>query len=107
MKAVDGAMIVTQHGERWIEHFESEVGVSSDDLPEICHPAQMLEFQYDLPVYTTVILMARRRSPRQPPASIGGRRGTLTVKLEPRWVRLREEPPDQLLAGGAPLDALP
>lgn len=107
LKAVDAATIVTQNGERWIEHFESEVGYADPDPWEIRRRALVLELKYDLPVYTTVILMSRRRSPPHPPASIGGRRGTLTLMLEPRYVRLWEEPPDKLLGGGAPLDALP
>lgn len=98
LKAVTGAVIVRLD--------ESEVGVTSEDLRQIRRRAQALDLKYDLPVHTTILLTARRRSPATPVASVGGRRGTLTVTVEPRYVRLWEMPPDVLLEGGE-VDAIP
>lgn len=105
LKAVDQSYLVGQNGKKWIEHFEAEVGLSVEDRREITHRANLLAMKSGLPVWTTIVLMSRWRGPANPPRVFESRVGSLTIKLEPRYVKLWEVPAKVLIAGD--LAALP
>lgn len=106
LKAVDGACVLHLDGETWVEHFESEVGLSGEDIEQIRRRAQALDLKHDAAVFTTILLMAERRSPQCPPELLSIERGTLTLQVKPRYIRLWKEAPDELLEG-APVEAAP
>ena len=60
--AVDQAFLVLgRNGEKWIEHFESEMVVSRDDMSKVLRRAVALSYKEDLPVWTSVVLVSRPR----------------------------------------------
>ncbi|MFN7924743.1 MAG: hypothetical protein U0Q16_31865 [Bryobacteraceae bacterium] len=97
LKSVDQAFVVEDKGERWVEHFEAEVGLSAEDRRAIVDRADLLRMKSGLPVWTTVVLMSRHRGPARPPRTLRSRDGSLTVTLRPRWVKLWEIPAAKLV----------
>ena len=106
--SIDEAFVVEQGGEKWVEHFESELVISRDDMRRILRRATLLSFREDAPVWTTVILMSKRHAPAKEIAElIEEERGGLTVSLRLRALKMWETPASMVLDGPPVIEAVP
>ncbi|MFN7924816.1 MAG: hypothetical protein U0Q16_32230 [Bryobacteraceae bacterium] len=97
LRSVDQAFVVEEKKNRWVEHFEAEAGLSAEDRRAIVDRADLLRMKSGLPVWTTIVLMSRHRGPARPPRTLQSREGSITVTLQPRWVKLWEVPAAKLV----------
>ncbi|MFN7921796.1 MAG: hypothetical protein U0Q16_16975 [Bryobacteraceae bacterium] len=102
LKSMDHACVVSDARGRWAEHFEAEVGFSSEDQQAILERNALLKIKLKTPVWTTVILMSKRRGPAKPVRQFGDRSGSLTWKLRPRYIQLWKFPAALFLELGNP-----
>ena len=101
--AMDHAYEFRRGGESFIEHFESEIVLTEEDSHAIVRKGLLLAAAKWLPVWTTIILLARRndnsaRLPSIEPAELG----SYTVHKNIRIVRLWEFDPALVLADREP-----
>ena len=105
--SVDEAYLVERGGEQWVEHFESEMVISRDDMKRIAGRATLLSYKENAPVWTTVILMSEQHAPaREVPELIEEKRGGLTVTVKVNVLKLWQQPARALLESGV-VDVLP
>lgn len=103
IKTIDHAYLLEAGSTRWLEHFEAETVISTGDLEQIACRALLLSYKYSAPVWTTLVLLARRMAPAVIPAGeTSEERGCLTLSARLRIVKLWELDPDMVLSKNDP-----
>ena len=102
LKSVDQAFVLTRNGDQWVEHFEAEIALSDEDRKQILNRAALLHVKTGLRVWTTVVLLSKRRSKpwvTEPWRSDGG---GIVFQMQPKVIALWEQSPDLVLQDPSP-----
>jgi hypothetical protein len=105
IKSVDSGFVLWRGERRWIEYFESEIALTQEDLDAFLVKAVQQGFKYNVDVWPTIMLMARRKQSDLRPTVLRPM-GGCGCWMELRYVVAWEVPAGPLLEGES-VDSLP
>lgn len=76
VRRVDQVYRVTYNGETFLNHFEATTNYSHVDLGDLSRYSMLLDYKYDLPVFSRIVVLTDRGFPQDLPKVYRHRRGS-------------------------------